>query len=45
VGVQLLGPALGEPMLLRIADAFGRATDFHQQLAPTPTAKKKGRAR
>jgi aspartyl-tRNA(Asn)/glutamyl-tRNA(Gln) amidotransferase subunit A len=45
VGVQLLGPSLGEPTLLRIADAFERATDFHQQLAPTPTAKKKRRAR
>jgi aspartyl-tRNA(Asn)/glutamyl-tRNA(Gln) amidotransferase subunit A len=45
VGVQLLGPALGEPMLLRIADAFQQATDHHKQMAATPTTKKKGRAR
>lgn len=44
VGVQLLGPSLGEPMLLRIADAFQQATDHHKQMAATPT-KKKGRAR
>ncbi len=45
VGVQLLGPAFGEPMLLRIADAFQAATDFHTRLAPTPPGKKKGRGR
>ena len=45
VGVQLLGPALGEPMLLRIADAFQAATEYHKQMATTPTSKKKGRAR
>ncbi|HEY7850613.1 MAG TPA: amidase family protein, partial [Ktedonobacterales bacterium] len=45
VGVQLLGPALGEPMLLRIADTFEQATDYHKQLAPTPSTKKKGRSR
>ncbi|HEY7974482.1 MAG TPA: Asp-tRNA(Asn)/Glu-tRNA(Gln) amidotransferase subunit GatA, partial [Ktedonobacterales bacterium] len=45
VGVQLLGPALGEPMLLRIADAFEQATDYHKQLAPTPSTKRKGRSR
>ncbi len=44
VGVQLLGPSLGEPMLLRIADAFQQATDHHTRMAATPT-KKKGRAR
>jgi aspartyl-tRNA(Asn)/glutamyl-tRNA(Gln) amidotransferase subunit A len=45
VGVQLLGPALGEPMLLRIADAFEQVTDYHKQLAPTPSTKRKGRSR
>lgn len=45
VGVQLLGPAFGEPMLLRIADAFERETDFHSKMAATPTAKKKGRGK
>ena len=44
VGVQLLGPSFGEPMLLRIADAFQAATDYHTRMAPTPT-KKKGRGR
>jgi len=45
VGVQLLGPAFGEPMLLRIADAFQAATDYHTRMAPTPPGKKKGRGR
>ncbi len=45
VGVQLIGPALGEPMLLRIADAFEQATDFHTRMAATPSTKKKGRSR
>jgi aspartyl-tRNA(Asn)/glutamyl-tRNA(Gln) amidotransferase subunit A len=45
VGVQLLGPAFGEPMLLRIADAFERETDFHSKMAATPTTKKKGRGK
>jgi aspartyl-tRNA(Asn)/glutamyl-tRNA(Gln) amidotransferase subunit A len=29
VGIQLLGPAFGEPILLRVADAFERVTDYH----------------
>jgi aspartyl-tRNA(Asn)/glutamyl-tRNA(Gln) amidotransferase subunit A len=29
VGVQLIGPSLGEPALLRVADAFERVTDYH----------------
>jgi aspartyl-tRNA(Asn)/glutamyl-tRNA(Gln) amidotransferase subunit A len=29
VGVQLIGPSLGEPTLLRVADAFERVTDYH----------------
>lgn len=45
VGVQLLGPAFGEPMLLRIADAFQQATDYHTQMATPPTGKKKGRGK
>ena len=45
VGVQLLGPAFGEPMLLRIADAFQQATDYHTRMATPPAAKKKGRSR
>ncbi len=45
VGVQLLGPALGEATLLRIADAFQRATDYHTKWPETPVAKKKSRKR
>lgn len=45
VGVQLLGPAFGEPMLLRIADAFEQATDFHSRMATPPNVKKRGRSR
>jgi aspartyl-tRNA(Asn)/glutamyl-tRNA(Gln) amidotransferase subunit A len=45
VGVQLLGPAFGEPMLLRIADAFQQVTDYHTRMATPPTGKKKGRGR
>ncbi|HZC05997.1 MAG TPA: Asp-tRNA(Asn)/Glu-tRNA(Gln) amidotransferase subunit GatA [Ktedonobacterales bacterium] len=45
VGVQLLGPALGEPMLLRIADAFEQATDYHRLMAPTPVKRKRGSSR
>lgn len=44
VGVQLLGPALGEPTLLRIADAYQRVTDFHTQW-PNVTPAKKSRKR
>jgi aspartyl-tRNA(Asn)/glutamyl-tRNA(Gln) amidotransferase subunit A len=31
VGLQILGPALDEAGLLRVADAFQRRTDFHDQ--------------
>ena len=31
VGLQLLGPALGEAVLLRVADAFERRTSHHAQ--------------
>jgi aspartyl-tRNA(Asn)/glutamyl-tRNA(Gln) amidotransferase subunit A len=40
VGVQLLGPALGEPTLLRIADAYQRVTDYHAQWPRLGTTKK-----
>jgi len=33
VGLQLLGPALGEAAILRVADAYQRVTDFHEQRA------------
>ena len=32
VGVQLIGPAWGEAALLRVADAFERATDYHTRM-------------
>ncbi len=32
VGVQLIGPAWGEATLLRVADAFERATDYHTRM-------------
>ena len=34
VGLQLLGPALEEGRLLRIADAYQRRTDFHEARPP-----------
>jgi aspartyl-tRNA(Asn)/glutamyl-tRNA(Gln) amidotransferase subunit A len=33
IGLQIIGPALGEPAILRAAHAFQQATDFHH-LAP-----------
>ena len=34
VGLQLIGPPLREPTLLRIADAYQQVTDWHQQWPP-----------
>jgi aspartyl-tRNA(Asn)/glutamyl-tRNA(Gln) amidotransferase subunit A len=31
VGLQVLGPALGETAVLRVTDAFEKATDWHQR--------------
>jgi aspartyl-tRNA(Asn)/glutamyl-tRNA(Gln) amidotransferase subunit A len=31
VGLQLLGPVLGEPAVLGVADAYQRRTDHHQR--------------
>ncbi|HEX9036305.1 MAG TPA: Asp-tRNA(Asn)/Glu-tRNA(Gln) amidotransferase subunit GatA [Ktedonobacterales bacterium] len=45
VGVQLLGPALSEATLLRIADAFQRVTDYHSAWPKTQLGKKKARKR
>ena len=36
VGLQLLGPALEEARLLRVADAYQRRTDFHARRPPEP---------
>lgn len=34
VGLQLIGPPLREPTLLRIADAYQQVTDWHRQRPP-----------
>ena len=34
VGLQLLGPALGEAPVLRVADAYQRLTDYHERRPP-----------
>ncbi len=44
VGVQLLGPAFGEPTLLRLVDAFQRVTDYHTRM-PEVATKRKSAAR
>ena len=36
VGVQVIGPAFGEATLLRVADAFERATDYHARWPELP---------
>jgi aspartyl-tRNA(Asn)/glutamyl-tRNA(Gln) amidotransferase subunit A len=36
VGLQLLGPALEEARLLRVADAYQRRSDFHTRRPPEP---------
>jgi aspartyl-tRNA(Asn)/glutamyl-tRNA(Gln) amidotransferase subunit A len=45
VGVQLIGPAWGEAMLLRVADAFERATDFHTRMPAMGAANRKAKRR
>jgi aspartyl-tRNA(Asn)/glutamyl-tRNA(Gln) amidotransferase subunit A len=43
VGVQLIGPAWGEATLLRVADAFERATDYHTRMAELGGSGRKSR--
>jgi len=38
VGLQLLGPPLGEAALLRVACAYPRATDWHRARPPEAAA-------
>jgi len=45
VGLQLLGPAFGEAVILRVADAFQRVTDFHTRWPDLGPAKKPSRGR
>ncbi len=37
IGLQLLGPALGEEVILRVAHAYEQSTDWHRRRAPLPT--------
>jgi aspartyl-tRNA(Asn)/glutamyl-tRNA(Gln) amidotransferase subunit A len=34
IGLQLIGPHLGEEVILRTADAYQRTTDWHRHLPP-----------
>ena len=34
IGLQLIGPHLGEPAVLRVADAYEQTTDWHNRWAP-----------
>jgi aspartyl-tRNA(Asn)/glutamyl-tRNA(Gln) amidotransferase subunit A len=36
IGMQLNGPPLSEPLLLRLADAYQRATDWHRRAPSVP---------
>jgi aspartyl-tRNA(Asn)/glutamyl-tRNA(Gln) amidotransferase subunit A len=45
VGLQLIGPNLGEAALLRVADAFQRATDFHTRWPELPGGRSTSRKR
>ena len=35
IGLQLLGPSLGEATLLRAAHAYEQSTDWHQRQSPS----------
>nr|MBF6589336.1 Asp-tRNA(Asn)/Glu-tRNA(Gln) amidotransferase subunit GatA [Ktedonobacterales bacterium] len=45
VGVQLIGPHLGEATLLRVADAFERATEYHMAWPSLGPAKRGAKRR
>ena len=45
VGLQLIGPRLGEATLLRVVDAFQRETDYHTRWPEVPTGKRKSSKR
>ncbi len=38
IGLQLLGPALGEEAILRVAHAYEQSTDWHKRRAQLPTS-------
>ncbi|MGZ3581856.1 MAG: Asp-tRNA(Asn)/Glu-tRNA(Gln) amidotransferase subunit GatA [Ktedonobacterales bacterium] len=42
VGVQLLGPTFREDVLLRVADAFQRATDYHTRWPELQVSARRG---
>jgi aspartyl-tRNA(Asn)/glutamyl-tRNA(Gln) amidotransferase subunit A len=45
VGIQLIGPRMGEATLLRVADAFQCATDYHTRRPEVPVAKRASKRR
>src|SRR5262249_7888875 len=45
VGVQLIGPRMGEATLLRVVDAFQRVTDFHTRWPELNGAKRRSSRR
>ena len=38
IGLQVIGPPLGEETVFRVAGAYQRATDWHRRLPPDPLA-------
>lgn len=45
IGLQVLGPALGEEMILRVGQAYQHATPWHQQRPPDSAQLRKGESR
>jgi aspartyl-tRNA(Asn)/glutamyl-tRNA(Gln) amidotransferase subunit A len=43
VGIQLIGPRMGEATLLRVVDAFQRETDYHTRWPEVPPARRKSK--
>jgi aspartyl-tRNA(Asn)/glutamyl-tRNA(Gln) amidotransferase subunit A len=44
VGLQVIGPRLGDAQVLRVAHAYEAATDWHRQQPPPLTASPEARA-
>jgi aspartyl-tRNA(Asn)/glutamyl-tRNA(Gln) amidotransferase subunit A len=43
VGIQLVGPRMGEATLLRVVDAFQRETNYHTRWPEVPAARRKSK--